>query len=332
MGNRYDEERGWGRRGSSPRYSGSQGNFDRSNDDDDYDQPGERYYGGERYFGSGRQGFGEGYTESYGDPGSSRGFREDRFGGGSSGGGRRREGGRSSRNYGDQYRGGSNYGDQYRGSSGQRSGSSYRGQSGSEYGGRYTGGSGNSPYGQRASRYGSGRGGVYGGSYPESERGFMTDRESYEGEERGWWDRTSDEIASWFGDEEAERRREMDERQSYRGRGPRGYTRSDDRIKEDINDELTDAWNLDASDIEVEVNDGNVVLSGTVTNRNAKRNAEDIAEDVSGVKNVENRIRVSNQTYSQGTMSTGTSMTGSSSSGLTTSTSDTSKSTTAGQS
>ena len=127
----------------------------------------------------------------------------------------------------------------------------------------------------------------------------MSDRENY-GEERGWWDRTSDEVASWFGDEEAERRREMDERSSHRGRGPRGYTRSDERIKEDINDELTESWYLDASDIEVEVNEGNVVLTGMVNSRYDKRLAEDLAEDVSGVKNVENRIRVNiGQSYRQ---------------------------------
>ena len=33
-----------------------------------------------------------------------------------------------------------------------------------------------------------------------------------EGSERGWWDRTSDEVSSWFGDEGAERRRRIDER------------------------------------------------------------------------------------------------------------------------
>src|SRR5262245_24548284 len=33
--------------------------------------------------------------------------------------------------------------------------------------------------------------------------------------ERGWWDRTKDEVRSWFGDEDAEHRRESD----HRGRG-----------------------------------------------------------------------------------------------------------------
>ena len=35
---------------------------------------------------------------------------------------------------------------------------------------------------------------------------------NYDGSERGWWDRAADEVSSWFGDEEAERRREMDAR------------------------------------------------------------------------------------------------------------------------
>jgi len=115
------------------------------------------------------------------------------------------------------------------------------------------------------------------------------------GEERGWWDRASDEVSSWFGDDEAERRRMMDHArdESHRGRGPKGYKRSDERIKEDVNDRLTDNIMLDASDIEVGVNDGDVVLSGTVNSRYAKRLAEDVVEEVSGVKNVENRIRVS---------------------------------------
>jgi CBS domain-containing protein len=43
-----------------------------------------------------------------------------------------------------------------------------------------------------------------------------------QGVDRGWWDKTSDEVSSWFGDDEAERRRRMDERREARGeRGSR---------------------------------------------------------------------------------------------------------------
>jgi osmotically-inducible protein OsmY len=76
------------------------------------------------------------------------------------------------------------------------------------------------------------------------------------GEERGFFERAGDEVRAWFGDEEAERRRRADEIRKglYAGRGPRGYRRSDERIREDINDRLTDDWYIDASDVEVIVN------------------------------------------------------------------------------
>src|SRR6185369_6685998 len=77
-----------------------------------------------------------------------------------------------------------------------------------------------------------------------------------EGQERGWWDRLSDTVASWFGDEEAERRRRME--RPYEGRGPKGYRRSDERVKEDINDRLSEGY-LDATEIEVQVSSGEVV-------------------------------------------------------------------------
>jgi osmotically-inducible protein OsmY len=86
----------------------------------------------------------------------------------------------------------------------------------------------------------------------------------------------------------------MDEMRAggHRGRGPRGYRRSDDRIREDVNDRLTDDPFLDATEIEVAVSACEVTLSGTVDNRFDKRRAEDIAEQVSGVKHVQNNLRV----------------------------------------
>jgi len=163
-------------------------------------------------------------------------------------------------------------------------------------------------------------------NYPSRDRSRQPYRDSseyraygrgeYNQDERGWWDRTSDEVASWFGDEEAERRRLMDrKREQHRGRGPKGYRRSDERIREDVNDRLSDDYYLDASEIEVAVAETVVTLSGTVLTRADKRRAEDIAEDVSGVTNVENRLRVSqsslNRTNGMGTSeTTSTSTTG----------------------
>ena len=78
----------------------------------------------------------------------------------------------------------------------------------------------------------------------------------------------------------------------YRGVGPKGYVRSDERIREHVCDALTDDPHLNAADIEVEVRDGEVTLSGSVDSRGAKRHAEDLALQASGVRDVQNDLRV----------------------------------------
>ncbi len=79
---------------------------------------------------------------------------------------------------------------------------------------------------------------------------------------------------------------------SYRGRGPKNYRRPDDRIADDIHRLLTDDDDLDATDIDVRVEDGQVTLAGTVSSRWAKRHAEDLAAECRGVHDVQNRLRV----------------------------------------
>jgi BON domain-containing protein len=78
----------------------------------------------------------------------------------------------------------------------------------------------------------------------------------------------------------------------YTGRGPKNYTRSDDRIREDVSDRLEQHGEIDATEIEVRVENGEVTLEGTVEDRRMKRLAEDVVEDCPGVKQVHNRIRV----------------------------------------
>jgi len=80
--------------------------------------------------------------------------------------------------------------------------------------------------------------------------------------------------------------------QSFRGRGPKGWQRSDDRIRELVCERLTDHHDIDATEIEVAVQNGEITLSGTVDDRRTKRLAEDVAESVGGVKDVHNHLRV----------------------------------------
>ena len=78
----------------------------------------------------------------------------------------------------------------------------------------------------------------------------------------------------------------------YRGVGPGNYTRSDDRIREDLNERLTEADDLDASGLTVEVSNGIVTLGGNVDQRWMKHRTEDLADSCSGVRDVRNQIRV----------------------------------------
>lgn len=84
-------------------------------------------------------------------------------------------------------------------------------------------------------------------------------------------------------------------REDYRGRGPKGYRRSDERIHEEVCERLTDDWSVDASDVSVSVQDGEVTLSGFVPSRDQKRRAEHCIERISGVRDVINQLRVNRE-------------------------------------
>ena len=79
----------------------------------------------------------------------------------------------------------------------------------------------------------------------------------------------------------------------FQGVGPKNYTRSDDRIREDVCDRLSMHGGVDARDIEVEVKQAEVILHGSVHDRRMKRMAEDAVDQVPGVRDVRNELRVS---------------------------------------
>lgn len=76
----------------------------------------------------------------------------------------------------------------------------------------------------------------------------------------------------------------------HRGKGPRGYVRPDKNIYEDVCEMLSLSSEVDASDIEVKVENGIVFLNGTVADRYTKRMAELEIDNVSGVKDVQNML------------------------------------------
>lgn len=218
------------------------------------------------------------------------------------------EGGRDDRGLGERRDfGGEEYGGSGSGAhrgygGGGRNRGMFRGQGGYE-GERYSGGSrDHGDYGREAFGAGTpgryrgdlgGYGGGYGGqgyeSHPYGGRGYSS--QGY-GAEYGRF------AQSQYGDA---RSGEMGQ---HRGRGPKNYTRSDERIEEDVNDRLSDDSWIDASEVEVTVDGGEVTLSGTVQTRQDKHRAEDLAEQCSGVKNVQNNLRVqSPQAGDQGSAS-----------------------------
>lgn len=82
------------------------------------------------------------------------------------------------------------------------------------------------------------------------------------------------------------------------GKGPQGWKRSDERIKEDVCEALYRSYDVDASSIDVIVKEGCVTLKGSVESREAKRAAERCVEDLSGVDDVQNELRVNRQSGS----------------------------------
>jgi osmotically-inducible protein OsmY len=127
--------------------------------------------------------------------------------------------------------------------------------------------------------YGQGTG-AGGGWEPESDTNGWRgagQRGSWRGASAGGWNRSAG-TGGWSG--------------GQAGRGPKGYQRSDDRLREDVSDMLMADDQLDASEIEVQVKNGEVTLTGTVEDRWAKRRAEDLAEQAMGVRDVMNQIRV----------------------------------------
>lgn len=162
------------------------------------------------------------------------------------------------------------------------------------------------------------RGGNFIGDHPDrQQRGWVSDRSERDARGRysSDWEHSRDDLDDMYGRSGTRNRAQYGTGQSgerggyqgggsqfgedarrqgasHRGRGPKNYRRSDDRIREDVCDRLSDDDDIDASGIEVSVSEREVTLSGEVDSKRAKRIAEDCADAVSGVNHVQNNLRV----------------------------------------
>jgi hypothetical protein len=150
----------------------------------------------------------------------------------------------------------------------------------------------------------------------------------------GWFGNRLQEFGSWFGgrvsggsaeigravrgrgERVASALEDQDERAAAtlgvrRNRSPR-YRRPDERILDDVWHRISVAA-VDPQDVEVEVNQGIVTLSGRVSTRFEKRVLEDIADSVFGVQEVHNHLRLArgaNEAQTTGTQPLRTSVGG----------------------
>jgi len=260
------EGSGWGERYSAqsrePQYS--------SDYDETYGSEWQR--GGDQPHGA----FQQGRERGQGSPGHGGGQGspgQRSFGQGASGQRDESRRGWYSRGQAGNYGGGSGGG--YQGGYG---GSGYGGSTGTDYTGGGQGGFGShSGYGGAQGGYGGSQGGSTGaGSFGSRGSFGSSNDQGFRGRD--------------FGSPGSDLR--SSQRGSFSGRGPKGYTRTDDRIREDVCERLSMDDDVDASEIEVQVKDGEVTLEGSVQTRSMKHQAEDLADGLPGVKDVHNRLRV----------------------------------------
>lgn len=104
---------------------------------------------------------------------------------------------------------------------------------------------------------------------------------------------TDDRYATGYGELRSSRATgERRYERGYRGMGPKGYMRSDERIRDELCERLSEADDIDASEIDVSVRNGVAILQGEVMDRWMKYRAEDLADSCAGVKDVQNALRI----------------------------------------
>lgn len=313
-GSRYGENREGGSRGGSVGGEGDYHRYDSDRGRAAYFSEGQR--GGGRDYGPG---VGGRYSSGEGDDASSmrQGFwdtqNEPRSGLGRFGGspsaqnyGRSNEGGgqRQDQRYGQNQ----GWGQEQRYGQSQGWGQDQRyGQGSGQSEGQGYGGAGYGAFGGYEGGYG--RGGEsqgYGSSNMGRNQGWDQDRSAYDSGQRGGEGRSSFGGSSsgsssgsfggssgQYGSGSFQTPFGGGSRGQFSGKGPKNYSRSDERIAEDINERLYHDPDIDASEVDVQVQDGKVTLEGSVEQRSIKHRIEDLCEACSGVKDVDNRLRVS---------------------------------------
>jgi osmotically-inducible protein OsmY len=124
----------------------------------------------------------------------------------------------------------------------------------------------------------------YGEAHARPARGKVSLRTAYEDELGMTRDEAYEEEVDWSHDPRSESAREK-----HYGKGPKGWL-PDASIKQKVSVALYLSPDVDASEIEVKVEQGCVILDGSVKNRRQKRSAEECIENLPDVADVLNRL------------------------------------------
>ena len=82
----------------------------------------------------------------------------------------------------------------------------------------------------------------------------------------------------------------------YSGIGPGGYDSAGDPIGQEVFSRLTQHGQVDAASIEITIDNGEVLLEGTVDSEETKRLAEEAVESIMNVNSVQNLLQVAGET------------------------------------
>jgi len=115
-----------------------------------------------------------------------------------------------------------------------------------------------------------------------------------------WENREGDELGyqKTYGEYGSDQRGWVDEphptkhvRHGHAGVAPRRFKRSDEMILDHVAEALTWSPDVDARDITIAVRDGDVILSGTVPERDMIFIVDEIMESVHGIRNFDNHLK-----------------------------------------
>ena len=81
---------------------------------------------------------------------------------------------------------------------------------------------------------------------------------------------------------------------NYSGYGPRNWKISDEKLQEKICEILLHSFEVDASEIEVKVEDRVVTLSGNISSKGMRNVAIDLVESIPGIEDVFSNLKIQN--------------------------------------